>query len=252
MDRQDKIERESLIRETFGPLAHQMAEEKLQEVQAKGGNLLPSNVYIKQQEQSILQTLDKQLLFVGETLQLASEVLKKSIDLLPLAKKQEVEEEMQKAFDGLMTQIDDPFKADGTKSLQESLGLSNKTLLWMYQAGHEAFVQKNYKEAHAVFFLLTILNALVSDYWTALGMSQRHLNLESEALYAFATASILNPDKPLPRYHSADIYCALGQIEDAEIEVEELSRIAQTLHDKEWDRTVENLQAKIRLGRKAS
>lgn len=214
--------------------------------------VLPKEAYLKQQENTILETIDNQLLWVSESFQLATSVLKKNLSNLPVHRKEEIEDEMEKAFDGLLTYMENPVTGDITDSLQSRIGLSNETMLWMYHVGHDSFVNKKYDESQAVFFLLTILNALVSDYWTALGMSQRYIHKEEEALYSFAMASILNPDKPLPRYHSADIYCDLGQIEDARAELDELSRIVHGLKDKEWDKTLEAIRSKINVARKAS
>ncbi|MBM3198580.1 MAG: hypothetical protein FJZ58_04930 [Chlamydiae bacterium] len=252
MKNQGKTDKEVFIQEIFGPIAHEMAEEKLYEVEAKGKMMMPRDSYLKQQEQSILRNIDQQLSWIGECLRLASDVLRKNLDTLSAGRRQEIEQEIEKAFNGLMTELENPLQGDLTDSLQARLGLNNETLLWMYQVGHEAFTERRYQESHAVFFLLTILNALVSDYWTAFGMSQRHINREEEALYSFAMASILHPDKPLPRYHAADIYYHLGQIEDAKAELQELTRIVHGLKDPEWDKTVDTLRSKILVARKAS
>ena len=236
--------REEFITTLFGPAAHALAEEKLHELQAKGGSLMLSkDAYIKQQEKVILSTLDKQLAWVGSALRQASAILHERLEALPSSKREVIRDELTRAFEGFADNINK--SRDTLEPLQVMLGISRETMLWMYSVGRETFTEKRYEEAQGIFFLLTMLNAFVADYWTAFGMSQRHTDHEEEALYSFAMAICLQPDKPLPRYHSADIYCKLGKIDDACIELEELSRIVADLQDREWSETCDVLRSKI-------
>ncbi len=111
------------------------------------------------------------------------------------------------------------------KSYQAFVGLSDETLLWMYQVGDQFFGEQRFEEAFAIFSLVTQLNPLVCDFWIAFALTQMRQNDPSEALKSFAFAIVADPSHPIPRYQSAKLYLQLEQKQDAMIELEVLEEI---------------------------
>lgn len=101
------------------------------------------------------------------------------------------------------------------KSLQEILGYDNQTLDKFYIAASHLFEQQQYKDAGEAFFFLTHLNPNVYAFWLGLGMSDHLCNEYRPALISYAMAAALDPENPLPFYHSASCYYALHDSQEA-------------------------------------
>ena len=116
------------------------------------------------------------------------------------------------------------------ESLQDICGVSVKTMLWIYKVGYQSFQEKKFETAIALFLILVLLNAHVSDYWTALACAERAVHDELGALLAFSMASILDQDNTMSRIQSADIYLVLHRKEDASAELDALEEIIERKH----------------------
>ncbi len=244
--------KEALLHAVFAPFAKEVAKERLSEALSKGKLLVPETTYIKQQEEAVIASIDHEITEMQKTFALAADLLKKHIDTLPIHQKETIQNEMGHAFSGIKERFEASPNHDPMQSLQRTLGLSNETLLWIYKVGHHYFEEKHYTEAQSVFFLLTILNHLVSDYWLALGMAQENLHQDEAAIYSLSMASDLNPESPMPCYHLASLYHKTHRISESKAECEKLAHIASKHKDKQWHKAVETLQSKIRSSKKAS
>jgi tetratricopeptide (TPR) repeat protein len=104
-------------------------------------------------------------------------------------------------------------------NFQGFLGLSDEIMIWAYKEGRYYYMQKEYEDAEAIFCFLTLCNTLVCDYWIGLGMTQRALQKNEEALHSFSIAALVNQDSFLARYYLTELYLQMGFISDAKIEL---------------------------------
>ncbi len=101
------------------------------------------------------------------------------------------------------------------KVLQEIIGYSPATMEKFYYVAYKLFQHQQYQEAADAFIFLTTLNPYVFNYWLGLGMCEQLLKREEAALIAYATATLINVEHPVPHYHSASCYHALNDIGNA-------------------------------------
>lgn len=100
------------------------------------------------------------------------------------------------------------------KSLQEIIGFSDETMKQFYEAAYRLYNAGKESEAADAFLFLTTLNSSVEAFWLGLGMAEQCLQHYEEALSAYAMASMIIEDDPLPYYHSAACYQALQENEN--------------------------------------
>lgn len=101
------------------------------------------------------------------------------------------------------------------KSLGELVSFSEEAMQHFYEAAYQLYQSGRDKEAADAFFFLCTLHPAVQVYWLGLGMAEQCLNRFEEALSAYAMASLLEPQDPLPYYHSAACYHALQDAANA-------------------------------------
>ena len=145
-----------------------------------------------------------------------------------------------------------PSRAKSKDTFQSILGLSNEMLLWIYGVGHQLHIEKKHEKALIIFNLLVTLNPLVADYFVAKGLTERSLEKNTEALYSFAMASMMNPHHPVARYNAAEIYLQNHKQEDARLEFEVLEEIVRTGKHEQFRPAVEAMRGKVVFIKKAS
>jgi type III secretion system low calcium response chaperone LcrH/SycD len=101
------------------------------------------------------------------------------------------------------------------KTLQEIFSFDDKTMLKFYLAAKSLFDRQEWKKAADAFMFLTSLNPYVSTYWLGLGMSEQLREEFHASLLAYAMAILTDIENPLPHYHSAKCYLALGEKHNA-------------------------------------
>lgn len=217
----------------FLPLAELLANTQADELQVKNQLSTPKENYIADKTASILQALQEQSKKMLCSMEMINAILKEELNHLPNFEKENLTKEFAIAsekLDQIKTHkekiVRDP-KSLSSNTWQSFLGLSEPTLLWLYQVGRYHYEQKCLEEAKTLFHLLIMLNSLDHTHWIGLGFTQKSLLELQEALDSFAMAIILNPKNPIARYQSAKLYLQLGQFEDALIELEILSEIIQ-------------------------
>ncbi len=217
--------------DVFSSLAELLAEMQADELEVKHGLLVPRNQYIEEKIGSIKQELEGHYAKILRSMSSIAVILKKELELLPQIVKEHHAKELSFAMQRLIVCKKNPEelakeeKVLEANTWQDFFNLSDETLLWIYKIGYRYHEERKTEEARALFQLLVMLNSQVSDYWVALGFTERQLSLESVALTSFAMAIILNPENPIPRYQSAELYFHLGQFEDALLELDVLSEI---------------------------
>jgi len=85
----------------------------------------------------------------------------------------------------------------------EDLSVIYSVAYTLYQAG-------DYKEAIIVFQRLVSHDPLTVKNWMGLAASLQMEKDYEESLKAWAMASIISPNDPLPHYHAAECYLELG------------------------------------------
>ncbi|MBS4168880.1 SycD/LcrH family type III secretion system chaperone [Parachlamydia sp. AcF125] len=101
------------------------------------------------------------------------------------------------------------------KSLREIIGYSEETMEKFYGAAYRLFQAKEYGKASDAFLFLTTLDSQVHNYWLGLGMSEQLKKEYEGALVAYGMALMTEVTNPVPHYHSASCYLAVGDNENA-------------------------------------
>lgn len=102
------------------------------------------------------------------------------------------------------------------KTPQEIIGYSPEIMRQFYAAAYRLYQAGLDSEAADAFFFLTVLNPSVQVHWLALGMAEQCQKKYEDALIAYAMATLLKSDDPLPYYYSAVCYQALHEKENAQ------------------------------------
>ena len=130
--------------------------------------------------------------------------------------------------------------------LADFLGLTEKTMRGFYRVGYRQYESKDFHKASKVFFVLTTFNPLVCDYWLAYGLANHQMESYEMALKCYASATFLDPTKPLPRWYSTEAYLATGELDDAFLEWQELEKLVkEDSLDESWQEIAKHLKAKI-------
>jgi tetratricopeptide (TPR) repeat protein len=116
---------------------------------------------------------------------------------------------------------------------QEMFGLSDDTLLHIYDLGVDLVKRNNYQDANTLFVFLTTLAPHVTSYWIAQGACLQTLNRHEEAVAVFSAAKFLNPLDPAPCAYSIESYMELKDLEKAKQELDGLKEIVKSLNGEE-------------------
>ncbi len=112
------------------------------------------------------------------------------------------------------------------KTFQEILGYTSEKMEKFYEGAYNLFQMQEYEKASDAFIFLTTLNPYVHSYWLGLGMAEQLKDHYNSALMAYSMANLTNMENPIPHYHSAKCYLALGDKINAMIALETTLSIA--------------------------
>lgn len=96
-------------------------------------------------------------------------------------------------------------------TMQGLLGLSEKTMDALHQAGTRYFENGLFEEAKAVFWMLLALSPLRHTLWIALGFTAKQSGHIKEALDYFTNAILLAPEDLIPYMQAAECHLALHE-----------------------------------------
>ena len=209
--------------EAFKEAATIIANIHADELEVKSALSMKREDHVEAESARILASLNEENEKLLLQLQASSAILVAELKLLSKIEQDAIGEEFKGAMEKLETY--NGVVPISETPLQESLGLSDKTLLWVYSVGHKHFKQGGSKEAVYIFSLLTMLNPMVYDYWMAFGFAQEGVEELEKALHAFSFASLLDPEAPSSRYKSAEVYIKLNLFDEALAELEVLEEI---------------------------
>lgn len=158
--------------------------------------------------------------------------------------KDEIDKSPDHFFSFVEMQEEEDEKPENPVLLQQMFGLSNETLLHVYDFGANLLENGNIQDACALFTFLTTLAPHVSSYWIALGVCFQELNKKEDAIISFGAANFLEPMDPAPLFYILECYLALKETDKAKLEVDELKKILPSLEKDEraiWVQKINNL-----------
>jgi len=129
---------------------------------------------------------------------------------------------------------------------QEMFGLSDETLLYIYELSVDLVKKGKYEEANTLFVFLTTLAPHVPSYWIAEGACLQALNRHEEAIAVFSAAKFLNPSDPAPFAYSVESYYMLKDTEKAKPELDALKEIVKLSSGDEkikWEQKIKDMPA---------
>lgn len=234
------------VRELFTPLAEALGLQKAEELEAKGGLLQSKDAYIEQAKKEIFDAIESGFTTQINTLILGGKLLHEQLSILSAVEAEPIKAELTNALNAansMATGGDATIKI--TDNPQTVLGLSEKTIRWIYSAGYTFFEKKENEKALAIFRLLTVLNPLIFDFKLAEAATLKELGLQEEALYTFSLASLLNPNHLAPHYNSADIHLNENNLDKAREEIDILEKLMQEQNRQDLNQELASLKERL-------
>lgn len=177
-------------------------------------------------------------------------LIQSKLTLLPQNEKNRIEEELKGFFsEGKINMSFLKKEMEQGSLIQKTVGLSDETLLWIYGIGLELFEANQAQEASLIFLMLVLLNPLISDYWIALGITQRSLKEEEAAIYSFEMAALMNLNNPIPSYNLAEIYLKQKELEQAKKQLYLLEEIVKNQHREDLEPALVSIRSQIQFAK---
>lgn len=129
--------------------------------------------------------------------------------------------------------------------LQQVFGLSNESLLQIYNFAANLVKKERFDEAACIFALLSTLAPHVSSYWIGQGACLQALGKHDVALVAFEVAKCIKADNPSTLVYTIESYLALKDKEKAASEMKLLKKIVCTFESDEknyWMKRINEFQ----------
>lgn len=157
-----------------------------------------------------------------------------------------IKSELDKSGDHFIHYIQNLNENESDKPIlfQEIFGLSDETLLKIYELGADFVKNGKFEDANTLFVFLTTMAPHVPSYWIAQGVSLQALLKHEEAIQVFEAAKFLNPDNPAPYFYIIE---SLLMTKDKEKLDEELSLLRSLvthldpIEMKNWEEKLKNI-----------
>lgn len=235
------------------PVFHTLAKEQAEMFKSKTGSidLIPEEMRIKKCEMEYTEIFEATFEALTETFASGFSVIKQGlIELSPL-KREQIQKEIENAAQLLSSaMIKDGenlfFSLAQNQGLSDAFQISKETLEILYQMGVELYEQQRYADSASLFFVLISLNPFYVSFWVSLGMALKKQEKWTESLGAFASATILDPDDPLPRLCSIECHTKMNNISNALSELDQVKKIAEHKDDPSLNIEIENIYKKLR------
>lgn len=114
-------------------------------------------------------------------------------------------EEISKKFDQALGEIGNKMLRQGVVP-KDALGVSNNYLENIYAQGYRLYNTGKYVEATHLFRILIMLNAMEPKYMLGLAACFHMLKEYFNAIQTYTMCSVLEPQNPIPYYHSSDCF----------------------------------------------
>jgi secretion system chaperone SscA len=106
------------------------------------------------------------------------------------------------------------FGANG-RTFRDFTQLTPQSMEVIYMVAFNQYNGGRYDEAEKVFRLLSTLNHFEPKYWMGLGASREMQKKYAEALKAYSFLTVLDMRNPVPAFHGAKCFLAMGKTEEA-------------------------------------
>ena len=91
-------------------------------------------------------------------------------------------------------------------SPKEAMGINDGLLESIYAQAYRLYNTGKYIEATHLFRLLVMMNSLESKYILGLGACFHMLKEYDNAIQTYTMCSVIDPESPIPYYHSSDCF----------------------------------------------
>lgn len=128
---------------------------------------------------------------------------------------------------------------------QEMFGLSDDTLLRIYDLAVDLIKKENYEDANTLLVFLTTLAPHVTSYWIAEGACLQALDRHQEAIAVFSAAKFLSPSDPAPSFYSIESFLILDDKDKAKLELDEVKEIVKSLSGEDklkWEKMIKEVK----------
>ncbi|MEM1282654.1 MAG: SycD/LcrH family type III secretion system chaperone [Chlamydiota bacterium] len=93
---------------------------------------------------------------------------------------------------------------------KDAMGMDDQMLEGIYGQAYRLYNTGKYEEAGQIFRLLIMVNSMEPKYTMGLSACFHMLKEYKMAIEGYTLCSIIDPDNPIPQYHSADCYMNTG------------------------------------------
>jgi type III secretion system low calcium response chaperone LcrH/SycD len=136
---------------------------------------------------------------------------------------------------------------------KNAMGLSDAMVEGLYSQAYRLYNTGKYKDASQLFRLLIMIDSTEAKYTMGLAACFHMLKEYESAISTYALCGIIDPESPIPHYHSSDCYIQMKDYVSAIISLEMAVKRAggkpefQSLHDRGL-MTIESLKKEAKIG----
>ncbi len=123
-------------------------------------------------------------------------------------------EEMQPAFDLIVKEI------MGGKLPKDAIGMDSRTLEGLYSQAYNHYNSGKYIEAARLFHTLQLLDGTEPKFQLGLAACYQMLEEYKNAILVFANLTLIDPETPVPHFHTSDCYLKMDLVPAAIAELE--------------------------------
>lgn len=133
------------------------------------------------------------------------------------------------------------------------MGLSDAVVEGLYSQAYRLYNTGKYKDASQLFRLLIMIDSTEAKYTMGLAACFHMLKQYESAVSTYALCGIIDPESPIPHYHSSDCYIQMKDFISAIISLEMAVKRAgdkkefQSLKDRSL-MTIESLKKEAKIG----
>lgn len=127
---------------------------------------------------------------------------------------------------------------------QELFGISDDSMIRIYELGSDLVKKNNYKDGNALFVFLSTMAPHVSSYWISQGVCLQAMDRHEDAVEIFKAAKFLKPSDPMPSSYILESLINLKNSEQAKIELEALKNIVHLMDGedkKSWEQKINGI-----------
>jgi len=96
-------------------------------------------------------------------------------------------------------------------SPQQAMGMSSSQTEHIYAQAYRLYNIGKYGEASHLFRILVMINAMETKYMLGLAACHHMMKEYVNAIESYTMCSALDPDNPIPHYHSSDCYLQMKE-----------------------------------------